>query len=122
MLGAQLVAGGGRVTFAEAAIVFHRWFPGSFRDHLVERRRLAWFPGLARRSPVLQDALVGGVFLSPTTAVTDLAIAAVVLALVRRSPLPLLLVVPWVRRRWPEVAGSRTSVAALRRAAGLARG
>jgi hypothetical protein len=122
VLGAQLVASGGVAAFSGAAIVFHRWFPGSFREHLEERRRLAWFPGLADRSPVLREALVGGVFLSRNTAATDLAVAGVVLAVLRGNPLPLALVIPWVRRRWPEVAGSRVSVAALRRAGALALG
>jgi glycosyltransferase involved in cell wall biosynthesis len=120
VLAARLVAAGGSTAFADGAIVHHRWFPGSFREHLVERRRLARFPGLVRRSPVLERTLVGGVFLSPSTAATDLAIAGVLLAAWRGRPLPLLLTVPWIRRRWPEVAGRRTSVAALRRAGAMA--
>ena len=122
VLGAQLIAAGGAASFCEAAVVFHRWFPGSFREHVAERRRLAWFPGLANRSAVLRDARFGGVFLSKNTAATDLAIVGVVLAIARRNPLLLALVIPWVRRRWPEVAGSRVSPAAARRAAALAIG
>lgn len=120
VLGGRLVAAGGATAFRPDAIVHHRWLPGSFREHLLQVRRLAGFPGLARRSTVLQRSLVAGVFLSPTTAATDLAMAAVALAAIRQSPLPLILVAPWVRRRWPEVAGSRVSPAALRRAAALA--
>jgi glycosyltransferase involved in cell wall biosynthesis len=118
VLGGRLVAAGGTTAYSDAAIVHHRWLPGSFRDHLMARRRLVGFPGLARRSPVLRSKLVAGVFLSPRTAATDLAIAGVVAAAVRGHPLPLVLVAPWVRQRWPEVAGRRPS-AAVRRLAQL---
>ena len=117
VLGGRLVAAGGQAAFSPEATVHHRWLPGTFRDHLAQRRRLVGFPGLARRSPALRDALRAGIFLSPTTAATDLALAGVLLAMARRRALPLVLVLPWARLRWPEVAGHRFSEAALRRAA-----
>jgi hypothetical protein len=77
-------------------------------------------PALARRNPALRRSLVAGVFLSPTTALTDLALLGVVIGVWRRHPGALLLAVPWLVWRWPEVAGRRTSFAALRRAGALA--
>jgi GT2 family glycosyltransferase len=49
VLGGRLVAAGGITAFRDDAVVHHRWLPGSFRDHLAQRRRLAGFPGLVRR-------------------------------------------------------------------------
>jgi glycosyltransferase involved in cell wall biosynthesis len=116
VLGARLVEAGGVAAFAGEAVVHHRWHPGSFRDHLAQRRRLVGFPGLARRSRPLRDALRAGIFLSRSTATTDLAVAGVLLAVARRTPAPLLLALPWARLRWPQVGGRRLSGPALQRA------
>jgi glycosyltransferase involved in cell wall biosynthesis len=107
VLGARLVGAGGRSAYRDDAVVHHRWLPTSFGDHLRHQRRLAGFPGLATRSPVLAAALWRGAFLSPATAAFDLAVAGVVLSAVTGRRRTLLLVVPWVAQRWPQARAKR---------------
>jgi hypothetical protein len=120
VLGGRLVAAGGITAFRDDAVVHHRWLPGSFRDHLAQRRRLAGFPGLARRSPVLARALWRGVFLSSSTATFDAALAGAALALASRRPWWLLLALPWLRRRLPDARSKRSGRPAAARLGQLA--
>ena len=80
----------------------HRYLPASYRDRIHAMGELAGFPALARRSPVVRDALWGGLFLSRQTAAFDLMVGSVVSALLLRKPLVGLGVLPWVRLTWPE--------------------
>lgn len=100
MLGWRLKAAGMRATFDPEALVYHRVHPGTFGDWLVELRRRVLFPALVRRSPGMGRSLYAGVFLSPTTAAFDLAVAGVVTAAVMERWLPLAGVAPWLWLRW----------------------
>lgn len=96
------VAGGGRgASYAPGALVHHRVHPGSWRDWLLEQRRLSLFPSLVRRSPGLGRALVGGVFLSRRTASFDAALVSVATAVTGR-PWVLAGAIPWILDRWRE--------------------
>jgi glycosyltransferase involved in cell wall biosynthesis len=89
---------GGRVAFAEDALVHHAVFPRDARGFVAERWRLRYFPALVRVVPELRESLPRRVFLSPRTQRFDLALAGVALAARRRSVLPLALAAPYVRR------------------------
>jgi glycosyltransferase involved in cell wall biosynthesis len=109
-LGHRVLAGGGRRGFADAAVVHHRWRPGTFRDHLAERRVMRDFPRLAAQLPAFAHACWGGVFLSRRTAAVDLAVTAVAVAAVTRRPAPLLAVLPWLRTAWGPARARRGSL------------
>lgn len=76
LLGSAIVRNGG-FRFASDAVVHHRVMPGTYRDFLEERRRLAGFPLLLRQVPELRSRAYAGVFLSRRTALTDLGVAAI---------------------------------------------
>ena len=101
LLGAAVVAAGGRRAFAPAALVRHRNLDGDFADHLRGMRELSGFPALARQSGVLREALFAGTFLTARTAAFDVAVVATIASIVRRRPLLLAGVVPWVVQTWP---------------------
>lgn len=117
LLGTTLVVAHGRREFAGEAVVHHRLVPGSFRNQRRDQRHIEGMPGLARRSPVVADALRGGVFLSRATMRFDLGLVGVVAALVSRRPWALVLVAPWIQHRWPHAVArsrGRGTVASLR--------
>ena len=100
---------GGRSTFAPDALVHHEVVQRPASAWLRERRRLRLFPEATRAVPELRSRWFMGVFLSRRTAKFDLALAAIVAALVTRRPLLVLLALPYVRatfrtdqwyRRW----------------------
>ena len=100
---------GGRSAFAADALVHHEVVKRPASTWLRERRRLALFPAITREVPELRSRWFLGIFLSRRTAKFDLALLAVVAALVWRRPLLLLLVLPYARatlqtwewyRRW----------------------
>lgn len=101
---------GGTAAYAPDAVVHHRCLPGTYRRWLADQRQLSRFPGLARRSPLVARWLTLGVFLSPRSALFDLAVVGLVAALVLRSPWPLLAVVPWLRMRWGNARHQARSV------------
>lgn len=123
-LGARVLATGGRRAFVDGALVHHRVLPGDWRSWLRGKRRLVDFPDLARRSAVVRDSTVGGVFLNDQTALVDLGLAGLAVAVAGRRWWPLLAAVPWARRRWRDAmktsGGDRS--AAIGIAAGLAVG
>ena len=92
------VARSGRRGWAPDALVHHRWLPGTFRDHLRERRRLVAFSGLAREVPEVADQLTARVFLSRRTLRFDAAVAGVAAAAALRSPWPLFAALPWIHQ------------------------
>lgn len=99
-LGWRLVSSGGRVAFADEALVHHRVHPGSYASWLGEQRRLALFPGLVRSAPSMGRALTLGVFLSPDTALFDLALAGGAAAAALRVPWFAGAALPWAWRAW----------------------
>jgi hypothetical protein len=69
------------------------------RDYVLERRRLRYFPELARRVPELRDHLFfARWFLNSRSAAFDAALVGATAALARRSPLPLAAALPYARR------------------------
>ena len=110
-LGHRVLAGGGRRAFADDAVVHHRWLPGTFADHLRERRVMRGFPALAAQVPAFADACWHGVFLSRRTAAVDLAVVSAVAAAATRRPVPLLGVLPWLRTAWQPARARRGPVA-----------
>lgn len=109
-LGHRVLSRGGRRAFAADAVVHHRWRPGTFADHLAERRVMRGFPRLAAQLPGVADSCWGGVFLTRRTAVVDLAVASVVVAATTRRPAVLLGTVPWLRTAWGPARARRGPV------------
>jgi glycosyltransferase involved in cell wall biosynthesis len=105
--GRVLTATRGRAGWAPDALVRHRWLPGSFRDHVGERRHMRDFPALARRLPAVADSCWAGVFLSRRTAAVDLAVVSAVAAVVTRRPALLVGAVPWLRTAWTPARARR---------------
>lgn len=94
---------GARFVFEPGARVAHAVFARGPTGYVAERRRFALFPALVARIPELRrEFLFGGLFLTRRSARFDLAVAGVVAAAVRRSPVPLLGALPyaaWIWRR-----------------------
>jgi glycosyltransferase involved in cell wall biosynthesis len=107
---------GARSAFARDALVHHEVFargPGGF---IGERRRLVYFPAIARQMPELRQTMFfARVFLSRRTAAFDAGVASVVLALLTRSPVPLAGCVPYGRLAWRQARthGRRRGLEAL---------
>jgi GT2 family glycosyltransferase len=95
-------ASGGESRFVADSLVHHRCIPSTYRHWLTEQAKVAGFPGLARRSGLVDRWLWKGAFLDRRTAMFDLAVLGVATAGLKRHPLPLLAVVPWARIRWRE--------------------
>ena len=136
VFGWRAVRAGARRAFARDALVHHAVFPRDASGYVVERWRLRYFPALVREVPELRDTMPARVFLSRRTLRFDAALAGLALAAARRSPLPLALAVPYVRRdlrTWSpftrnglrenaaRVAGDAVGLAALLRGAVSAR-
>jgi glycosyltransferase involved in cell wall biosynthesis len=109
VFGWEVRRAGGRSAFAADALVHHEVVKRSASAWIAERRRLRLFPEATRVVPELRSRWFLGLFLSPRTAKFDLALAAVVVALLTRRPLLLLLALPYARatfrtdqwyRRW----------------------
>jgi glycosyltransferase involved in cell wall biosynthesis len=114
---------GAKSTFCPEALAHHAVFERSWVDYVLERKRLEYFPAMARRIPEMRRRfLYGRLFLTRRSAELDLALAAAGMAWARRSPLWLLATLPYARaarthgrRSWP--AGPRSSVVSLADAA-----
>jgi glycosyltransferase involved in cell wall biosynthesis len=87
LLGAAALAHGERA-YVDVAVVQHRCIGRTFKQHLADQRRLREFPSL----PLVQTG-----FLNRTTALFDLGVLGVVLAL--RWRIALVLALPWLARR-----------------------
>jgi glycosyltransferase involved in cell wall biosynthesis len=96
-LGWRARRAGARAAFAPAALAHHAVFRRGLPGFVAERRRLRYFPAIAKRVPELRRELfVHRVFLTRRSAAFDLALVAVVAAAVIGSALPLIGVVPYV--------------------------
>jgi hypothetical protein len=107
---------GAAVAFCRAAVVAHAVTRRGMVAFARERTRLGLFPALVARIPELRTELCfAGVFLTPRTAAFDVAVAAAVVAVARRRPAGLALMLPyiglsgreaaaWGRRLAPRVA------------------
>lgn len=111
---------GARTAFCEHALAYHAVFPRDWREYVAERRRLRYFPAMAAKMPEMRRRFFyRGAFLTPRSALVDLAAAGTVAALALRSPLPMAAALPYARvlrrdsRRgrnagpgWPAVAAA----------------
>lgn len=87
---------GARIRFCESALAHHAVFPRGPGEFAAERVRLVDFPAIVAKVPELRgEWLYARAFLSARSAAFDAAAAGVALALVRRSPLPLVAAVPY---------------------------
>lgn len=83
--------------FCPEALAYHAVFPRACSGYVLERRRLRYFPAMARRAPELRDAFFHRrVFLSRRTALFDAALAGLAVAFGRRAPAGLLLTAPYL--------------------------
>lgn len=71
---------GARIAFVRDAVVYHAVFPRGPRGYIAERWRLRYFPTLVRELPELRVRLTLRFFLSPRSALFDLAVAGVATA------------------------------------------
>ena len=119
---------GGRTAFAADALVHHEVVKRPASAWIAARKRLRLFPAATRTVPELRGRWFLGVFLSRRTAKFDLALAALLAALITRRPLLVLFALPYARatlrtdqwqRRWvmeqnaAHVAGDLMGLAAL---------
>jgi glycosyltransferase involved in cell wall biosynthesis len=100
--------------FCDQALVYHEVFRRGPGAYLRERRRLAFFPELARRVPELRDTLFyRRWFLNGRSALFSLAVGGVIAAAVARSPLPALAGAPYARVLAADARANGTDVAFL---------
>ncbi|HEX3691405.1 MAG TPA: glycosyltransferase family A protein [Solirubrobacteraceae bacterium] len=106
--GYRALRAGARPAYCPEALAHHAVFARGWRAYAGERARLRFFPAMAARMPELRHAfLYRSAFLNARTARWDLAVAGALAAVARRSPLPLVAVVPYTRelRRHARRAG-----------------
>ena len=114
-LGWRARRAGARSAFAPAALVHHAVHRRGAVGYVSERWRARHFPALAARIPELREQFFfARVFLSRRSATFDAAVAGAAVAVLARSPLPLVAAAPYgrhlvrrarpFRRRGPAVA------------------
>lgn len=102
---------GHRIAFCDAAIVYHAVFARGPLGFAAERRRLRHFPAIAAKVPELRrERFFARVFLNRRSAAFDAALAALALAGVARSPVPLIACGPYA---WIVLGTARSRRAAL---------
>ena len=107
-LGWRARRSGARSAFSADALVHHAVFPRGPLGWLGERRRLRYFPAMARQMPELRrQFFFGRVFLSRRSAAFDAAVAGAAVAAARRSPWPLAAAAPYARMVWRDAIPSR---------------
>jgi len=102
---------GARTVYVEQALVHHAVFPRGASGYIAERWRLRFFPALVREVPELRSRLTLRYFLSDNTALFDLAVLGVAASLASRRRAPLVLALPYLKRRLTWRGGWRRSVA-----------
>lgn len=96
LLGWAARRAGARAAYCPDAVVHHAVFPRGPSGYVAERSRLGYFPELVRRVPELRASLLRArLFLSARTALLDLAVAALALAVLGRRPAVALAAVPY---------------------------
>ena len=98
LFGWRVMRNGATAVFSDDAVVLHEVFTRGPRGYVTERLRLRFFPPLVREAKELREAMPLRLFLSERTARADLAFAAALIALRRRSLLPLIGALPYARR------------------------
>jgi glycosyltransferase involved in cell wall biosynthesis len=123
-LGWRIRRAGMRTAFRDTALVHHAVFDRDGAAFVAERRRLVYFPAIARQMPEIRRTMFfARVFLSRRSAAFDAAVAGTALAAARRRRAPLLAAVPWLwmlaraalpwRRRAPGVAAAEAAADAV---------
>jgi glycosyltransferase involved in cell wall biosynthesis len=102
---------GARTVYVEDALVHHAVFPRRASGYVAERWRLRFFPALVREVPELRSRLTLRYFLTENTALFDLAVLGVAASLASRRRAPLLLALPYLKRRLTWRGGWRREVA-----------
>jgi len=98
LFGYEAIRAGARTDFCDDALAYHAVFAREWAGYVAERRRLAYFPAMARSAPELRRRFLHRrAFLDRRSASFDLALAGAALAARAGSPLPLLLAVPYAR-------------------------
>ncbi len=116
LLGWRVRRAGEPTAFCGEAEVAHAVFPRGVRGFVDERRRVRYFAEIARAVPELRRELFfARGFLTKRSAAFDLALAGCVAAAHRRSALPLVAAVPYLRelRRLARPWGGRRAEVAL---------
>jgi glycosyltransferase involved in cell wall biosynthesis len=91
-----------RVGFAPHAVVHHAVFPRRGRAYVAAQWRARFFPTLVRELPEMRAELPLRVFLSRRSALFDLALSGMLVALALRRPWPATAALPYARRcLWP---------------------
>jgi glycosyltransferase involved in cell wall biosynthesis len=118
---------GARIRFSDRAVVEHAVFRRRPRAFVVDRARVAYFPPMAAMVPELRESLFfARWFLNRRTAAFDVAVIAAGAAPIAGSPLPLVLVAPYLWqllssvRRWGRRAPKVGAVEVVADAVGLA--
>ena len=110
-LGWRVLDRGGRVTFAEDAVVLHDVTKGSFRSAVREAAMWRDIPRVAARHPKrARPLLVHGLFWKRSHEYVLFAEAGLIVSVVVRNPIPLLAALPWLYwrgKRMPIVRGPR---------------
>lgn len=95
--GYRALRSGARSTFCPQALAHHAVFDRTWRQYVLERHRVRYFPAMARRIPELRRRfLYARCFLTRRSAQFDLALAGLALATARRSAWPLALAGPYL--------------------------
>jgi glycosyltransferase involved in cell wall biosynthesis len=102
---------GARTVFVDDALVRHAVFPRSARAYIAEHWRRRFFPALVREVPELRSALPLRFFLTRDSALFDLALAGLGIALGSRRRAPLIAALPYVRKRLTWRSAWRPAVA-----------
>ena len=89
---------GARSAFSAEALAHHAVFPRAWHAYVGERRRLRYFPAMARKMPELRSHfLFARTFLNRRSAALDLGLAGAAASVALRSPLPLAAAIPYGR-------------------------
>lgn len=95
-LGWKARRAGVRTAFCGAAVVRHEVFRRGFVEFVAERRRLQYFPFMARKVPELRTSLFfARLFVTPRSATFDVALCSGLAAALVSSPIPLLAAAPY---------------------------
>jgi GT2 family glycosyltransferase len=120
-LGWKVVKAGYGSTFCAEALVYHEVFAVSLKEWLWWPRRLYAWPYLVKKHPEIRDHLYRRYFLDRRTALFNLVVLGIVLALLWH-PLALLLCIPYIVVRYIEPTRHRNPlIRTLRLVMGLPR-
>lgn len=96
LFGWRACRAGARPAFSADALAHHAVFPRGRREYIAERRRLRYFPAMAKKTPELRPHFFfARLFLSRRSAALDAAVLAAAGALALWSPLPLVGALPY---------------------------